>query len=63
MYPIRNADGITIAFKQDEPGKLINYYGNDCDEIDDIATKICAKFQQELSKQKLYRNSRATLSM
>jgi len=60
VKPIRNNDGITTDFEiiGDYPK-----YGNDIDEVDNIAVDIVTYFSNELKKHKLYRNAIHTLSI
>ena len=60
VKPIRNNDGITTDFE------IIGEYpkyGNDIDEVDNIAVDIVTYFSDELKKHKLYRNAIHTLSI
>lgn len=59
VKPIRNEAGIAIDYiiEGDFPK-----YGNDDDRVDSIAVEIVRKFYDGLTKHKLYRNSKHTLS-
>jgi formate C-acetyltransferase len=63
VYPIRDEDGLTIGFRRGHPNREIPQYGNDDDRVDSIAVKVCSRFYDELEKQPLYRNAKATLSV
>lgn len=60
VKPVRNEKGITVDFEiiGDFPK-----YGNDDDKVDSIAKEVVAYFSQELSKNKIYRDAKATLSV
>jgi len=60
VYPIRNEAGIAIDFKTDGD---FPKYGNDNDNVDDLAVNIVTKFITELKKHKLYRDAKHTLSV
>lgn len=63
VYPIRDEAGLTIGFRRGHPNREIPQYGNDDDRVDCIAVKVCSRFYDELEKQPLYRNAKATLSV
>lgn len=63
VYPIRDEDGLTIGFRRGHPNREIPLYGNDDDRVDTIAIKVCSRLYDELDKQPLYRNAKATLSV
>ena len=63
VHPIRNENGITVGFKKMKPSSSILAFGNNDDRVDSIAIKVCSRFHEELDKQKLYRNAKATLSL
>lgn len=60
VKPIRNENNIAVDFEiiGDYPK-----YGNDIDEVDNIAVEIVTYFQNELKKHKLYKNAIHTLSI
>ena len=60
VYPIRDENGIIIDFKieGDYPK-----FGNDNDDVDNIAKEILEKFYNELKKHKCYKNATPTLSV
>ena len=60
VEPIRNENGIAVDFKVrgDYPK-----FGNDVDEVDDIAKEIVTYFIGALKKHRLYRNAEHTLSV
>ena len=60
VKPIRDEDGIAIDFEIEGD---FPKYGNDDDRVDNIAKEVLAKFYQELSKHKCYRNAHPTLSV
>ncbi|MEE1037781.1 MAG: formate C-acetyltransferase [Eubacterium sp.] len=59
VKPIRNENGIAVDFETigDFPK-----YGNDDDDVDNIAVEIVTFFAEELKKHKLYRDAVHTLS-
>jgi formate C-acetyltransferase len=59
VKPIRE-DGIAKSFIIE--GEFPKF-GNDIDEVDDIAVEITKSFQNNLKKHKLYRNAKHTLSI
>ena len=63
IYPIRNEDGLTINFRRGHPNREIPQFGNDDDRADSLAIKSISRFYEELDKQPLYRNAKATLSI
>jgi len=60
VRPIRNEDGLTIDFEieGDYPK-----FGNNDEEVDDIAVKLVENFMEKLKAQKTYRSSIHTLSI
>ncbi|MBQ8472202.1 MAG: formate C-acetyltransferase [Bacilli bacterium] len=60
VKPIRNEQGIAVDFSVigDYPR-----YGNDNDQVDNIARDILKKFYHELSRHETYRNSFPTMSI
>lgn len=63
VYPVRNENGLTTGFRRGHPNREIPQFGNDDDRADAIAVRAVSKFHEELDKQPLYRNSKATLSI
>jgi len=59
VTPIRNEQGIAVDFKIDGDYPK---YGNDDDNVDQIAVEIVKHFISCLKKNKLYRNAHHTLS-
>ena len=59
VKPIRNEDGIAIDFEIEGD---FPKYGNDIDDVDDIAVEIATHFSNSLKKNKLYRDAMHTLS-
>ena len=60
VKPIRNEQGITIDFEVE--GNFPKY-GNDDDNVDDIAVEVVKKFSNELKKHQAYRDAEHTLSV
>ncbi len=60
VTPIRNDQGITVDFKVE--GEYPKY-GNDDDQVDQIARDLVRDFNQELSKHHIYRDATPTLSV
>lgn len=60
VKPIRNEDGLITSF---ENGGDFPSFGNNDDDVDEIACNIVRLFMKKLSKQKTYRNSLPTLSV
>lgn len=63
VYPIRNDQGLTVGFHRANPTVDLPCFGNDDDGVDSIAVKVVSRFTDELEKQKLYRDAKATLSI
>ena len=63
VYPIRDDRGLTTGFKRKHPERVLPQFGNDNAKVDDIAVKIANRFHEELDKQKLYKDAKATLSV
>lgn len=63
IYPIRDERGLTVGFKRGHPEKRLPAFGNDNDAVDNIAVEICDRFTEELDKQQLYKDAKATLSV
>ncbi|MGI6722460.1 MAG: formate C-acetyltransferase [Anaerovoracaceae bacterium] len=59
VRPIRNEQGVAVDFEilGDFPK-----YGNDDDDVDDLAVEVVKYFSSELKKHPMYRNARHTLS-
>ena len=57
---IRNEDGLTVDFNID--GEF-PYYGNDNDEVDQLAVDIAAEFNQQLAAYDTYKNAEPTMSI
>lgn len=60
---IRNEKGLTVGFRRHHPEKEVPSFGNDDPKVDNIAADIANKFFQELDKQKLYKDAKATVSV
>lgn len=60
VTPIRNDQGITVDFKVEGD---FPKYGNDNDEVDQIARDLVHDFNQELSQHHIYRDATPTLSV
>ncbi|NMA80071.1 MAG: formate C-acetyltransferase, partial [Clostridiales bacterium] len=60
VRPIRNEDGLTVDFEieGDYPK-----FGNNDEDVDDIAVKLVERFMEKLKAQKTYRSSIHTLSI
>lgn len=63
VYPLRNEEGLTVGFRRANPTMDAPQFGNDDDSVDSIAVKVVSRFSDELGKQELYRNAKATLSI
>lgn len=60
VKPIRNEQGIAVDFEIE--GNFPKY-GNDEDQVDDIAKEVLEKFYKELEKHPCYRKAEPTLSV
>jgi formate C-acetyltransferase len=60
VEPVRNEDGLTTDFKIKGEFPM---FGNDDDQVDDIATTLVHDFTQELSRHHIYRDATPTLSI
>ncbi len=60
VKPIRNENGIAIDF---EIKGEFPKYGNDDDRVDDIGIDLVKRFYNKLTKHKLYKNAKHTLSV
>ena len=60
VKPIRDENGIAVDFEID--GEYPKY-GNDNDEVDDIAKELTSYFFNELKKHKCYRDAEPTMSV
>ncbi|AYE33324.1 formate C-acetyltransferase [Clostridium septicum] len=60
VKPIRNEAGIAVDFEIEGD---FPKYGNDNDNVDDLAVELVTKFSDELKKHPLYRNAEHTLSI
>lgn len=59
VKPIRNEKGIAVDFEVEGD---FPKYGNDDDDVDDIAVELVKYFSDELKKHPMYRDARHTLS-
>lgn len=60
VKPVRNEEGIAVAFERDGDYPA---YGNDDDRVDSIAVELVSEFKNELEKHPLYRDAKHTLSI
>lgn len=60
VKPIRDEDGIAIDFKIEGD---FPKYGNDLDEVDELAKEVTEYFFNELKKNKTYRDAEPTMSI
>ncbi len=60
VKPIRNEEGIAIDFEVEGDYPK---YGNDIDDVDNIALDVLDKVSKELKKHKCYKNAEPTLSV
>lgn len=60
VKPIRNEDGLTVDFKIE--GEF-PFYGNDDDDVDVLAAKAVADFNNELKQLAVYKNAEPTMSV
>ena len=63
VYPIRDERNLTIGFRRGNPERALPLFGNDNPKVDSIAKRVCDVFCEELNKQKLYKDAKATLSI
>ena len=59
VTPVRDENGVTVDFKVEGD---FPKYGNDMDDVDDIAVDIVTYFSNALKKHPIYRNAKHTLS-
>lgn len=60
VKPIRNNEGVAVDFEVEGDFPM---YGNNDDQVDQIAVDVVRQFMQELRKHKMYRDAEATLSV
>jgi formate C-acetyltransferase len=60
VKPVRNENGLTVAFKTEGD---FPKYGNDDDRVDTIARDVVTMFRKELEKLPVYKNATPTLSV
>ncbi len=60
VYPIRNKEGIVVDFKVEGDYPK---FGNDLDDVDQIAEELVKKFMNMIRKQPVYRDSIPTMSV
>lgn len=60
VFPLRDSSGIATGFRVEGDFPL---YGNDDDRVDDLAKLAVAIMSTELSKHRVYRNAKPTLSL
>lgn len=60
VTPVRDKNGLTTDFKVEGEYPM---YGNDDDQVDDIAVELVKRFSAELAKNHIYRHATATLSV
>ena len=63
VYAIRDDRGLTTGFQRRHPEKVLPQFGNDNSKVDDLAVEITKRFHEELDKQQLYKDAKATLSI
>jgi formate C-acetyltransferase len=62
VFPVRNDKGLTVDFLRENPILKVPLFGNNDSRVDDLATKVISRFVEEVEKQPLYRNAKATVS-
>jgi len=60
VTPVRDAQGVTVAFKIDGTYPM---FGNDEDRVDDIAVEVVNYFSNQLKQHDVYREAEQTLSV
>ncbi|KAL7506221.1 hypothetical protein ACHAXN_003493 [Cyclotella atomus] len=63
VFAERDERGLTTGFRRKHPEKVLPQFGNDNPKVDDIAVEIAKRFHEELDKQQLYKDAKATLSV
>uniref|UniRef100_A0A7S3KVD7 formate C-acetyltransferase n=2 Tax=Amphora coffeiformis TaxID=265554 RepID=A0A7S3KVD7_9STRA len=62
VFPVRNDKGLTVDFIRANPSGDLPVFGNNDDRVDKIAIEVVERFHEELQKQPLYRNAKATVA-